>query len=565
MSFEYLGLSDPLLDAVRALGYEEPTPIQRQAIPAVLQGRDLIGIAQTGTGKTAAFVLPMIDILSTGRARARMPRSLILEPTRELAAQVAENFERYGKNHRLSMALLIGGVSFADQEAKLSRGVDVLIATPGRLLDHFERGKLLLTGVQILVVDECDRMLDMGFIPDVERICSLMPQRHQTLFFSATLSPEIKRLTDRFLDDPKLIEVAPPSSTADTVEQSVLVVSERDKTRALRRLLETETVDNAIVFCNRKVDVRTVYLSLKRARFSVGQLHGDMSQPDRMATLQAFRDGEIKILVASDVAARGLDIASVSHVFNFDVPQNAEDYVHRIGRTGRAGRKGTAVTLATPADARYVAQIERLIGKRLAERSLEGLPTRHLEREDGATDEAPRGKRRGRGARRRTDEPARHREETKTPPASSSAEAGADESETQATSARTSGEGRSDAAESEADRPRRRRRRGGRRRRSRRPEASEETAGGDRPADGDAVRITETDDGTAKKTREETRPGRSRGGRTERPRRERGGTQTRARQHGEEETRPAKLGEASPIPAFLQRPARPKRRRPKSD
>ncbi len=561
MSFEHLGLSDPLLDAVREVGYEEPTPIQRQAIPTILQGRDLIGIAQTGTGKTAAFVLPMIDILSSGRARARMPRSLILEPTRELAAQVAENFERYGKNHKLSMALLIGGVSFADQEAKLSRGVDVLIATPGRLLDHFERGKLLLTGVQILVVDECDRMLDMGFIPDVERICSLMPQRHQTLFFSATLSPEIKRLTDRFLDDPKLIEVAPPSSTAETVEQSVLVVAERDKTKALRRLLETEEVDNAIVFCNRKVDVRTVYLSLKRARFPVGQLHGDMSQPDRMATLQAFRDGEIKILVASDVAARGLDISSVSHVFNFDVPQNSEDYVHRIGRTGRAGRHGTAITLATPADARYVAQIEQLIGKRLAERTLDGLPARTLAREEGEQDEGA-GERthrtRARGTRGRREAPARRswREETPTPHA-----ARQETGEVVAASRDGNGQETTSSQDGEGERPRRRRRRGGRRRRERRSEgatASETQASRTSPSQEEEGREMQ---GEGQNRPRATRSRSHRGGRA---RREQGGE--RSRSGGEEKAaRPAKLGEDSPIPAFLQRPARPKRRPPKAD
>ena len=399
MSFEYLGLSEPLLKAVKDAGYETPTPIQRQAIPSILMGRDVIGIAQTGTGKTAGFTLPMIDILAEGRTKARMPRSLILEPTRELAAQVSESFEKYGKYHKLTMALLIGGVSFSDQEAKLDRGVDVLIATPGRLLDHFERGKLMLTGVQILVVDECDRMLDMGFIPDVERICKLMPQRHQTLFFSATLSKEIKRLTDQFLDDPKLIEVAPPAAPAETVEQRLVIVGPREKTRALRTLIADEEVTNAIVFCNRKVEVKSVYLSLKRAGISVGQLHGDMAQPDRMDMLARFKGGEVKILVASDVAARGLDIPRVSHVFNFDVPHNAEDYVHRIGRTGRAGRKGVAVTIATPEDAEAVADIERLVGKEIPRIALEGIKSREIappaeDREDGS-----RGRRRGRGGR----------------------------------------------------------------------------------------------------------------------------------------------------------------------
>ena len=399
MGFEYLGLSEPLLKAVKDAGYETPTPIQRQAIPSILMGRDVIGIAQTGTGKTAGFTLPMIDILAEGRTKARMPRSLILEPTRELAAQVAESFEKYGKYHKLSMALLIGGVSFADQEARLDRGVDVLIATPGRLLDHFERGKLMLTGVQILVVDECDRMLDMGFIPDVERICKLMPQRHQTLFFSATLSKEIKRLTDQFLDDPKLIEVAPPASPAETVEQRLLVIGPREKTRALRALIADEEVTNAIVFCNRKVEVKSVYLSLKRAGISVGQLHGDMAQPDRMDMLARFKGGEVKILVASDVAARGLDIPRVSHVFNFDVPHHAEDYIHRIGRTGRAGRKGVAVTIATPEDAEAVTDIERLVGKEIPRIALDGIKSREIAPPDERQEDAPRGRRRGRGGR----------------------------------------------------------------------------------------------------------------------------------------------------------------------
>ena len=421
MSFEYLGLSEPLLKAVKDAGYDTPTPIQRQAIPSILMGRDVIGIAQTGTGKTAGFTLPMIDILAEGRTKARMPRSLILEPTRELAAQVAESFEKYGKYHKLSMALLIGGVSFADQETKLDRGVDVLIATPGRLLDHFERGKLMLTGVQILVVDECDRMLDMGFIPDVERICKLMPQRHQTLFFSATLSKEIKRLTDQFLSDPKLIEVAPPASPAETVEQRLVVVGPREKSKALRTLIADEEVTNAIVFCNRKVEVKSVYLSLKRAGISVGQLHGDMAQPDRMDMLARFKGGEVKILVASDVAARGLDIPRVSHVFNFDVPHNAEDYVHRIGRTGRAGRKGIAVMIAVPEDAEAVAEIEKLIGREIPRIALDGVRHREITPPAGpAAEDASRGRRRGRGGRGRRTE-ASEKKDTPEPSAKAAA------------------------------------------------------------------------------------------------------------------------------------------------
>lgn len=369
MGFKLLGLSDPTLEAVADAGYSEPTPIQAQAIPQVLMGRDVLGIAQTGTGKTASFTLPMIDIMAEGRARARMPRSLILEPTRELAAQVAESFEKYGKQHKLTMALLIGGVNFGDQEKALDRGVDVLIATPGRLLDHFERGKLLLTGIEILVVDEADRMLDMGFIPDVEKICERITKKHQTLFFSATMPPPIQRLTKQFLDDPRKIEVARPATTAATITQKLITVGPREKRMALRQLIRSEDVKNGIVFCNRKKDVKEVYASLNRHEFSVGQLHGDMEQRDRMEVLRQFKENEIQILVASDVAARGLDVPDVSHVFNFDVPGHADDYVHRIGRTGRAGRTGTAFTLATKSkvDDRLRGAIDKLIGTPLEE------------------------------------------------------------------------------------------------------------------------------------------------------------------------------------------------------
>ncbi|MBO21806.1 MAG: hypothetical protein CMM26_05450 [Rhodospirillaceae bacterium] len=365
MQFKEMGLSDPLLDAIGSAGYENPTPIQAEAIPHLLMGRDIIGIAQTGTGKTASFTLPMIEILSTGRARARMPRSLILEPTRELAAQVAENFEVYGKNHKLSMALLIGGVSFSEQEDKLDRGVDVLIATPGRLLDHFERGKVLLADIKVLVVDEADRMLDMGFIPDVERIIKLLPQIRQTAMFSATMPSEIKRLTDAYMMSPRTVEVAPPASAAETVTQGLLRVSGgfKEKRAALRSLIRESDVNNAIVFCNRKRDVSALEKSLRSHGFNAAGLHGDMHQSARMETLAKFRDGEIKLLVASDVAARGLDIPNMSHVFNFDVPMHAEDYIHRIGRTGRAGNEGHAYTLVTRDDAKFLGGVERLLGK----------------------------------------------------------------------------------------------------------------------------------------------------------------------------------------------------------
>ena len=359
-----LGLSDGLAKAVEVLGYESPTPIQEKAIPSVLMGRDILGSAQTGTGKTASFTLPMIDILDSGRAKARMPRSLILAPTRELAAQVAESFEKFSVNHGLSMALLIGGVSFSDQETALDKGVDVLIATPGRLLDHFERGKVLLQDVKILVIDEADRMLDMGFIPDVDRIVSYLPVMRQTLFFSATLSEEIQKIGKKFVMNPKIIEVAKPATTADTVTQRLIWTKTREKREVLRGLLRRETLQNAVIFCNRKRDIATLLASLKRHKFNAAALHGDMTQSARLAALSDFKEGRVTLLIASDVAARGLDIPSVSHVFNFDVPSNAEDYVHRIGRTGRAGRTGAAFTLAaTEDDKKYLHAIERLIGK----------------------------------------------------------------------------------------------------------------------------------------------------------------------------------------------------------
>ena len=364
MNFSELGLCDELSQAVADLGYKQPTPIQEKSIPYVLMGRDILGSAQTGTGKTASFTLPMIEILASGRAKARLPRSLILAPTRELAAQVADSFEKFSTYHKLSMALLIGGVSFADQNVALSKGVDVLIATPGRLLDHFERGKVLLTDVKVLVIDEADRMLDMGFIPDVERIVGLLPPLRQTLFFSATLSDDIKKLSDKFVSNPKVIEVAPPASTADTVAQHLVWTSPKGKRAALRDLLRSEDVKNAVIFCNRKRDISTLVTSLKRHDFSAVALHGDMTQSARLDALQKFKDGEVPLMIASDVAARGLDIAGLSHVFNFDVPGNAEDYVHRIGRTGRAGKSGRAFTIAASEDDRkYVGSIEKLIGK----------------------------------------------------------------------------------------------------------------------------------------------------------------------------------------------------------
>ena len=373
--FSDLNLNPKVLKAIDEAGYETPTPIQAGAIPPALEGRDVLGIAQTGTGKTASFTLPMITLLARGRARARMPRSLVLCPTRELAAQVAENFDTYTKHLKLTKALLIGGVSFKEQDQLIDKGVDVLIATPGRLLDHFERGKLLLTGVQIMVVDEADRMLDMGFIPDIERIFSLTPFTRQTLFFSATMAPEIERITNTFLSAPERIEVARQATTSENIEQFVVPfkASRKDregseKRRVLRTLIEEEgdKLTNGIIFCNRKTDVDIVAKSLKKYGFDAAPIHGDLDQSQRTRTLDGFRDGSLRILVASDVAARGLDVPSVSHVFNFDVPGHAEDYVHRIGRTGRAGRDGKAITICAPRDEKALAAVEDLVKKEIA-------------------------------------------------------------------------------------------------------------------------------------------------------------------------------------------------------
>ena len=365
MKFDELGLAPEIMNAINDAGYTTPTPIQAEAIPHVIAGRDVLGIAQTGTGKTASFTLPMIHRLMKGRAKARMPRTLILEPTRELAAQVADNFDIYGKNTKLTKALLIGGVSFADQEKAIMRGADVLIATPGRLLDHVERGGVLLRGVEVLVIDEADRMLDMGFIPDIERIVKLLPFTRQTLFFSATMPPEITRLTQQFLSAPARVEVAPPSSTNENVSQQLISVSKSQKLKTLKKLFDEEDITNGIIFCNRKRDIGDLLNALQKNGYPVVSLHGDMDQHMRLKMLDRFKGGEATYLIASDVAARGLDIPAVSHVFNYDVPTHAEDYVHRIGRTGRAGRKGAAITLFTKEDGKYIDAIEKLINRKI--------------------------------------------------------------------------------------------------------------------------------------------------------------------------------------------------------
>ena len=407
MSFADLGLSDELMRAVTEAGYTNPTPIQASAIPSVLMMRDIIGIAQTGTGKTASFVLPMIDILAHGRSRARMPRSLILEPTRELAAQVAENFEKYGRHHKLSMALLIGGVSMGDQVKALEKGVDVLIATPGRLMDLFQRGNILLTGCSLLVIDEADRMLDMGFIPDIEEICTKLPAQRQTLLFSATMPPPIKKLADKFLSNPKTIEVARPATTNTNITQWLVPVSNSKKRDRLVDLLENPEVKTAIIFCNRKTTVRDLNKALKRDGFRAGEIHGDMEQSERIAELDRFKSGEINILVASDVAARGLDIKGVSHVFNFDAPWHPDDYVHRIGRTGRAGATGVAYTMVTAEDAENIANIEKLTGQSINRLDGAELPTEPAREARAAR--SPKGKAKDKPERREREPERRDR------------------------------------------------------------------------------------------------------------------------------------------------------------
>lgn len=406
MSFDNLGLSEETLRAVRESGYTQPTPIQEKAIPSVLMMRDVIGLAQTGTGKTASFTLPMIDILSGGRARMRMPRSLVLEPTRELAAQVAENFDKYGEHHKLSKVLLVGGESMGEQMKLLEKGVDVLIATPGRLLDLFERGAILLSDIKILVIDEADRMLDMGFIPDIDRICSLLPPTRQTLLFSATMPPEIKRLTEKYLSNPKEISVAPPASTAENVKQSIMRLPYKKKEQALVSLIERENVKNAFIFLNRKRDIGGLAQALSRRGLKAAPMHGDMPQAKRNEVLQAFKNDEVTLLICSDVAARGLDIKGVSHVFNFDIPMHPDDYVHRIGRTGRAGMSGRAFTFVSGEDdEKRLANIERLIKKSIDVENLDiaddkqDRPAPRREKQDrpsGAAEKKAGGERRAR-------------------------------------------------------------------------------------------------------------------------------------------------------------------------
>jgi len=540
-TFADLGLSDELLRSVTESGYIHPTPIQEQAIPYVLMNRDVLGCAQTGTGKTASFVLPMLDILTGSRAKARMPRSLILEPTRELALQVAENFEKYGKHLKLNHALLIGGESMNDQRDVLEKGVDVLIATPGRLLDLFDRGRILMADCKLLVIDEADRMLDMGFIPDVERIVSMLPKIRQTLFFSATMAPEIRRLADAFLSNPKEIAVSAPASVATTITAGVVYVQPHDKREALRRMIRVEQVQNALIFCNRKIEVDILYKSLKKHGFSVGALHGDMDQSTRFATLNAFKANELQLLVCSDVAARGIDIGGLSHVFNFDVPFRDEDYVHRIGRTGRAGREGHAYTIATADDARNVVAIEKLTGKPIPRMVVEGLDTVSDEEIDEAM-RAPRGRGRGRGApaakgrgtrdgARRDAAPRREgpaRERTPRAPRDSEARPPRD---AEAPPPR-------DATEDAAEAPRARRERAPRADRAPRAEAAEATPRRERSSD----RSARIERETAEPARAEREPRRER----ERDRDPRG-----ERRHRPEDLGPSVKGFGDAVPAFM--------------
>jgi superfamily II DNA/RNA helicase len=547
MSFSDLGLSPELLKAIGDAGYVDPTPIQEQAIPYVLMTRDVLGCAQTGTGKTASFTLPMIDILSSGRAKARMPRSLILTPTRELAAQIAENFEVYGKYHKLTMALLIGGVSMVEQTKKLDRGVDVLIATPGRLLDHFERGRILLNDIKILVIDEADRMLDMGFIPDVERIVSLLPKMRQTLFFSATMAPEIRRLSDAFLMNPKEVTVAPKSRpVTETVTQGIVIVDQRKKGDVLRKILASDDIKTAIIFCNRKRDVDTLGKSLKSKGLNASALHGDMDQSSRNETLERFKAGKIDYLVASDVAARGLDIDDLPAVFNYDVPMQAEDYIHRIGRTGRAGRSGKAYTLATPSDGVFVDSIEKLIGNTIPRLDIEGFANSNLEEGDGRKrGRSKRGGGSGRGQRERAPKAT---EESTAAEAKSGAEAkpGA-EAKSGTEKPREQAPKAEDAAESRPENTE-----------QRKPRRS--NRGGDRPkkAEGEQKPRNKDNQGRDIQSRENkprNNPGRDNQGRDNQGRDNQGrDNQGRGKQGGKEKE---VVGLGDHVPAFLQKPARP--------
>ena len=371
MKFEDLGLCNEVLYSINDMGYTKPTEIQKKAIPDILMGRDILGCAQTGTGKTGSFIMPLIEILNCGISKSRMPRSLVVAPTRELAMQIAEEFNSINKYLKLQMVLLIGGVPFTEQDNKLSKGVDVLIATPGRLLDHIERGKVLIKDVKFFVIDEADRMLDMGFIPDIIKINTLLPKIRQTLFFSATLSHEIRNIGKDLLINPKEITIDNYSSTSSNINSIFIQTNNKNKMNDLKTILQIETIKNAMIFCNKKSDINKVNNFLKINNFKTVCLHGNLDQSLRIESLKKFKNRSAQILIASDVAARGIDIKNLSHVFNFDVPNNPEDYVHRIGRTGRAGKKGKAYTIFDKNDEKNIYQIEKLIKKKLNKISID--------------------------------------------------------------------------------------------------------------------------------------------------------------------------------------------------
>ena len=580
-TFADLGLSPKVQAAITAAGYVNPTPIQAAAIPVAVTGRDVLGIAQTGTGKTASFVLPMITRLETGRARARMPRSLILAPTRELAAQVAQSFEKYGVNHKLQVALLIGGVSMDDQVKKLDRGVDVLIATPGRLLDHFGRGRVMLMGVEILVIDEADRMLDMGFIPDIEKICKLLPPRRQTLFFSATMPPEITRLVNQFLNNPERVEVAKPATTAKTITQNFVYCPNGEdwaKRDVLRELIRGNNVKNAIIFCNRKRDVAVLHKSLTKHGFNAGALHGDMDQGSRTETLDKFRAGEIMLLAASDVAARGLDIPEVSHVFNFDLPWAADDYVHRIGRTGRAGHEGHAISLVSPDDLKFVKDIEKItdeapvwLGEAPTEEDIAGAGKRRRGRggPKGASSDKSRGSQQGSRRGGRTPEPRARSAEHPAQPAEEVAHTAKPKHHAEHKAPQP------DQPHAEAgDRPRHERTRAPRRERAPHPQHSEQPTVGFPSVDQPRASHPEQEQPRSKRSAEPARrPQRSRPApapdswtdepapqraRHERPeRREQPKEASRGKQQQPAHKGDERLGFAENVPAFMRKPSRP--------
>jgi ATP-dependent RNA helicase RhlE len=420
-SFSNLSLAEPLARAVAEMGYETMTPIQEQAIPVVLQGRDVMGAAQTGTGKTAAFALPLLQRMmkheNASTSPARHPvRALVLLPTRELAVQVAEQVKFYAKYTNLNSAVVFGGMDMKPQTAELKKGVEVLVATPGRLLDHIEAKNAVLNQVEYVVLDEADRMLDIGFLPDLQRILSYLPKQRITLLFSATFSPEIKRLASSFLQDPVTIEVARSNATASTVEQHFYSVSADDKRRALHQILKARGIKQAFVFVNSKLGCARLARSLEREGLKTTALHGDKSQDERLKALEAFKKGEVDLLVCTDVAARGLDIKDVPAVFNFDVPFNAEDYVHRIGRTGRAGASGLAVSFAASSDQRLVADIEKLIKTKVELEPMEFEEDQPRIKEQGRINDGRRMYREtGDEAPRTADAAPRERRETREP------------------------------------------------------------------------------------------------------------------------------------------------------